>query len=89
MPEQPRLRQLLEQLHAELQRADGLDNRSRELLGSALSDIDDLLEGAEGGKRPESISERLRDAVGAFEETHPRLTEAIGRVVDTLSKMGI
>jgi hypothetical protein len=89
MPEQQRLRQLLEKLQAELQRAHGLDDRSRELLGSALSDIEDLLERAEGGKRPESITERLREAVGAFEETHPTLTEAIGRVVDTLSKMGI
>ena len=89
MPEQPRLRQLLEQLHAELRRAHGLDDRSRDLLGGALSDIEDLLERAEGGKGPESITERLREAVGAFEETHPRLTEAIGRVADTLAKMGI
>lgn len=90
MPEQQHLRQTLEQLHAELQRADALDDRSRELLRSVLDDIEDLLERAEkSGKRPESITERLRDAVGAFEETHPRLTEAIGGVVDALAKMGI
>jgi hypothetical protein len=90
MPEQPRLRQMLEELHAELQRAQGLDDRSRELLDSALSDIEDLLQRAEEpGKRPESIVERLREAVGAFEETHPALTEAVGRVVDTLASIGI
>ena len=90
MPEQQHLRQLLEQLHAELQRAPALDDRSRELLGSALSDIQDLLERSEeSGKRPEPIIERLREAVGAFEETHPTLTEVVSRLVDALATMGI
>ena len=36
MAEQLRLRQMLEQLHAELQRPHGLDDRSRELLDSSV-----------------------------------------------------
>ena len=36
MAEQLRLRQMLEQLHAELQRSHGLDDRSRELLDSSV-----------------------------------------------------
>jgi hypothetical protein len=89
MSEQQRLRQMLEQLHAELQRSHGLDDRSRERLASALSDIEDLLKRAETGKPPESIMERLREAIGVFKQTHPALTAAIGRVADTLANMGI
>ena len=84
------LRQMLEQLHTELQRTDTIDDRSRELLRSVLGDIEDLLERKQKrGTHPESIIERLREAVRAFEQTHPTLTVAIGGVADALSSMGI
>lgn len=89
MPEQ-HLRQMLEQLHAELQRTDKIDDRSRELLKSVTDDIEDLLERKpKPGAQPESIIERLREAVITFEKTHPTLTEAIGGVADALARMGI
>jgi hypothetical protein len=84
------LRQMLEQLHTELQRADSIDDRSRELLHSVLGDIEDLLERKQKqGTQPESIIERLREAVRAFETTHPKLRDAIGGVADALARMGI
>jgi hypothetical protein len=83
------LRQMLEQLHSELQHTDTIDDRSRELLRSVLGDIEDLLERKQKGPQHESIIERLREAVGAFEKTHPTLTVAIGGVADALAKMGI
>lgn len=84
------LRQMLEQLHTELQRADTIDDRSRELLRSVLGDIEDLLERKQKrGTEPESIIEQLRVAVRAFETTHPTLTSAIGRVADALAGIGI
>ena len=84
------LRQMLEQLHTELQRADTIDDRSRELLRSVVGDIEDLLERKQkGDTQPESIIERLREAVRAFEKTHPTLTDAIGRVADALAGIGI
>jgi len=87
---EPDLRQMLQQLHTELQRADTIDDRSRELLRSVLGDIEDLLERKQKrGTQPESIIERLREAVREFEKTHPTLTHAIGGVADALSKMGI
>ena len=73
------LRQRLEALHTELQRADTIDERTRELLRSVLDDIEDLLERKQKqGTPPDSIIERLREAVRAFENTHPTLTNAIG-----------
>jgi predicted component of type VI protein secretion system len=84
------LRQMLEQLHTELQRADTIDDRSRELLRSVLGDIEDLLERKQKrGTEPESIIEQLRAAVRAFETTHPTLTSPIGRVADALAGIGI
>ena len=84
------LRQLLEQLHAEIQVTDTIDDRSRELLRGVLGEIEDLLERKQKqGTRPESIIERLRGAVKSFEKTHPTLTDAIGRVADALAAIGI
>lgn len=78
------LRRMLENLHAELRSADSVDDRSRELLREVDADIQGLLERAEAGKG-ESLTLRLRE----FEERHPALTEAVGRVLDALAQMGI
>ena len=84
------LRQMLEELHTELQRADTIDDRSRELLRSVLDDIEDLLEHKQKrDTQPDSIIERLREAIRAFENTHPTLTHSIGRLADALASMGI
>ena len=84
------LREMLEHLHTELQRADTIDEPSRELLRSVLADIEDLLERKQKpDTQPESIIERLREAVRAFESTHPTLTGTIGALADALANMGI
>lgn len=87
MPSQ-HLREVLEQLRAELERADAVDESSRELLRAVDADIHGVLERS-GEQRPESMTERLRETVERFEDTHPALTEAVGRVLDALAKMGI
>ena len=69
MPEQQRLRQMLDQLHSELQRAPAADDRSRELLERVLSDLQNLLDVKHPEKRAASIVDRLRELVGTFEET--------------------
>ena len=78
---------MLEQLRAELERTDAVDEGSRELLRAVDADIHGVLE--RSGERPESMTERLRETVERFEDTHPALTEAVGRVLDALAKMGI
>ena len=84
------LRETLEKLHEELQRAGtDVDDRSRELLRAIMDDIRAIVEPAEGAAPLESLGQRLRESVDAFEESHPALTEAVGRVVDALAKMGI
>ncbi len=88
MPDQ-HLRDTLEHLHKELQQAGGVDDRSRELLRDVMDDIHAILDPSAPEARPGSLVERLREAVDDFEESHPAVTEAVGRVVDALAKMGI
>jgi hypothetical protein len=82
------LRDLLEALHAELRRTDAVDDHSRDLLRAVEGDIQEALERTGNGE-PESLVERLRETVDRFEGTHPALTEAVSRVLDSLVKMGI
>jgi len=82
------LRELLEALHAELRRTDAVDERSRALLREVDGDIQNALARA-GGAQSESFVERLRETVDRFEGTHPALTEAVTRVLDSLVAMGI
>ncbi|MDH3212261.1 MAG: DUF4404 family protein [Myxococcales bacterium] len=85
------LRERLEELHAELASTESVDDRSMELLGSVLDDIRTLLDRADDApaEEPEGLVERLREATRQFEETHPTLAAAVGRVMDTLSNLGI
>ena len=86
-----RLREHLEHLHSELASTEAIDDRSRELLGEVLGDIQTLLDRSsqDRSQEPEGLVERLRDATRQFEETHPTLAAAVGRVMDALSNLGI
>jgi len=87
---QRHLGEMLEKLHEELQRAGtDVDDRSRELLRAIMNDIRAIIEPTDEGAPLESLGQRLRESVDSFEESHPALTEAVGRVVDALAKMGI
>jgi hypothetical protein len=86
-----RLRERLDELHKELEQTDSVDAEARQSLGRVLEEIQALLERPEG-EAPEShlsLSERLAEATQNFEESHPRLAEALGRVVDALANLGI
>jgi len=92
MPKRPELREHLEKLHEELESTDSVDDDARELLGSLLADIQSLLErssDANAAHTPASLSERLEAATREWETSHPTLSAAVGRVMDTLSNMGI
>jgi hypothetical protein len=85
------LREHLEELHSELESTEAVDDRSRELLGEILGDIQTLLDrsGEAPVDEPEGLVDRLREATRNFEESHPTLAAAVGRVVDALSNLGI
>ncbi len=92
MPQGPELRERLQKLHEELENTDSVDGDARELLGNLLADIRSLLDrsGEEDATHsPGSLAERLEAATREWETTHPTLAAAVGRVMDTLSNMGI
>lgn len=83
-----KLDQLLEQLHKEIEGIESVDEKGRELLRELSTDIRDLLERAEG-QQPDSILERLGQAMEHFEVTHPDLTAALSNLSTILSNAGI
>jgi hypothetical protein len=85
-----RLREQLEQLHAELQRVDAPDENEKMMLQRLASDIQTLLE--RGGAEPEhyrGLAGRLRESIAELEAAHPGTTLLMRQVIDQLSFMGI
>ncbi len=86
------LRELLEQLHKELERTDTIDEEGNEMLRHLDVDIRNLLKRsrAEGEIDPdEPLLERLQDTIDHFEADHPRLTEVLSEMMTILSNAGI
>ena len=83
------LREQLAALHVALGDGDSVGPEARELLRAVMDDIQRVLDIEAGDEQPEGIVDRLRDAVEDFEESHPTLAEAAGRVIDALARMGI
>ena len=88
------LQERLAELRSELESTEALDEQSRELLDALHRDIEQLLERSalrDGGEADDDgdLLDRLREAARHFEESHPALTSAVGRVADALSSLGI
>ncbi len=86
-----RLHELLGKVHQELERADSVDDESRELMFEVSDDIRYLLEHGKQESEDETkpIGDRLDSLVLAFESRHPRIARMIEEVIDTFGKMGI
>ena len=85
-----RLRQTLEELEQELERAGPVDERSRELLEHVVAEVREILARTEEpGDEERSLRDRLTEATEAFETEHPALAETLGRLATALSNLGI
>jgi phage gp36-like protein len=84
-------RELLQQLHDEINNTQTVDEKGSELLRDLEGDIRALLERSE--EHPlqvhPSIIQRLENALDHYEVTHPELTTLISKVLDSLSNAGI
>ncbi len=84
-----RLRRALEQLHRELQEAQQADPGTHDMLHPLQRDIETALHGA--GEQPphpyHGLRERLAEAVGRLEESHPSIALAMGAVLDHLANV--
>ncbi len=85
------LRELLTQLHDELEHTQTLDDNARQMMEHLKIDIQGLLEKSDEEQHPGygSVAHQINEAVQEFEVTHPELTETLTKVLDTLSGLGI
>jgi chromosome segregation ATPase len=85
-----KLRVTISELEQELRRLKSLDNESRRVLDEAVREIRAALDEEDQSETDrQSLVERLQEAIGRFESTHPSLTAVLGRLIDGLAQMGI
>ncbi|MDH3977830.1 MAG: DUF4404 family protein [Gammaproteobacteria bacterium] len=84
------LRSLIENLHHELASAEAIDADSRALLKQLVQDVENLADESSSSEaaQPDTAGQ-LENAALQFESEHPKLSMAVGEVVDALSRMGI
>ena len=89
MPKRP-LQQQLTELHEELASAAELDPGLRRLLKEVAGDIEKVLdETAAEDRLDEDLVSRVRQATVDFEAEYPRVSQILGELTDTLTKLGI
>lgn len=86
------LRDRIEALRVQLDAAGELDPEVREQIRSAVAEIEVALAAARADDERPDLSGSLRDrfakALERFGGAHPKLTAAVGRVVDALADLG-
>lgn len=88
-----RLADLLQQLQVELSNTDDLDAELSEQLRATTTEIRQALERDDAAEPIEDDSQgmiaQLRQAAARFEDSHPALTNTVGRIADALAQLGI
>lgn len=86
-----KLETLLKELHAELGRAEAVDEASRAALHDLSKEIRDLLKRGEHERRAgyRSLLDRLNESIVQFEGAHPTLALAITQVINALVDIGV
>jgi len=86
------LRNLLYQLHIEIENTQSLDEDGRRLLRYLETDIDELLKRSDNDPQQQvhpSTLRRLEDGIDYFELSHPTLTTQLSKLLSILSNAGI
>ncbi len=81
------LGRLLEELAAQLEQTDALDEGDRLALEQLHRRIGSALTAEEDS--PGGSGEAVADLIDRFETSHPTLTMTLGRIMDALNKLGI
>ncbi len=83
------LGKLLEDLAAQLERADSLTDQERAALAELETRIGAALAETGSAESPGDAGEGIADMIDRFETSHPTLTMTLGRIMDALNKLGI
>ncbi|MFV2067961.1 MAG: DUF4404 family protein [Pirellulales bacterium] len=85
-----RIRDILEQLHRELDGAADIDPQVADRVASVVVEIRNALDQDDHpAVGHPSMTERLTEAAVQFEESHPTLSATVTRLIDILAQMGI
>lgn len=77
----------LEVVHQEIRQSEHLDQDEVERLRETMREIQAALDSQE--EETSTFSTRIADSARHFEESHPQLTQTLGRIADMLQQMGI
>ena len=81
------LEEALKQLHSALESIDNLEPDEAETLRRAATEISSTLD--ENDVDSATLAKRLQEQTESFQESHPVLTQTVGRIADMLAQMGI
>jgi phage shock protein A len=91
-----KLKATVDELHAELDSMDSVDDEVQGLLETAVENIHQVLQRHEAGDADDATAEQQSSIVGQLSEAarhyegrHPTLSGILGSMIDTLSNMGI
>ncbi len=86
-----KLKSLVKELEAELATLDSADVESQQALTETLRDLRTALSSRVDTESlsSESVVERLRDAEGNFQVSHPTISGLVVRMIDALGQLGI
>lgn len=77
----------LETVHRELSASEQLDPEDVARLRATMAQIEMALD--QQAETTDVLSADVTTAASSFEESHPRLTQTLGRIADMLQQMGI
>ena len=81
------LEETLDQLRAQLAGLDHIAPEQRQRLEATVNELQQSLD--HNDVSSQSFAERLSEATLQFQESHPSLTNSVGRIADMLAQMGI
>lgn len=89
--DEQKFRDLLEQLHGELEKTQSVDEKGRELLRDLDTHIRELLERSEVKpiQAQPNMAKQVEETIKHFEITHPTLTMALSELLTALNNAGI
>ena len=81
------IEEALQKLHSALESSDSLEPDEAERLRRAVDEISSTLD--ENDVDSATLAKRLQEQTESFQESHPVLTQTVGRIADMLAQMGI
>ncbi|MEL6159048.1 MAG: DUF4404 family protein [Cyanobacteria bacterium J06623_5] len=83
------IHQSIAALHAEIDRLDTPDSTVKEKLTSLIQSVEKQLQEPDSTVHKESALNTLPTLIEQFEAEHPNVTDTLGRLLTTLSGMGV